>query len=108
MIKLNFKKLTRVFKHIRHGDKEDINLERDWQIILAGFLFILALAVILNIYIFWFYHGEKYLVGLGQTATQDSIKINTVSLEKILNRLEQKKKITEENYLTPNINDPSL
>lgn len=101
------KKLWRNFAEKKPDDGK-IKVDRDWQIILFVFVCFLCLIFTLEIYIFYFYHNGNYLNNLGEIELQKDVEINQTLLDKTMAEIGKRKKITEENYLTPNVDDPSI
>jgi len=94
----NFKKITNYFTG-------EINVPRDWKLILGGFVLFLIIVFSIDGYTFWKY--QKELSG----QTEGEVKFATVSrasLQKAIDELNIKERKFNENLIAPAINDPSL
>ncbi|MCX6731874.1 MAG: hypothetical protein NTX55_02720 [Candidatus Parcubacteria bacterium] len=94
----NFKKLTGYFAG-------EINVRRDWKLVLGGFVLFLIIIFSIDGYTSW--KSQKELSG----QVEGEVKFETVSrasLQKVIDGLNIKERKFNENLTAPAINDPSL
>ncbi len=95
----NFKKTISYFTG-------EINVLRDWKLILGGFAFFLLIIFSIDGYTFWKYQRE-----LSQQMVEEETKfmtVNRTTLQNVIDRLNIKERKFNENIIVPKINDPSL
>lgn len=95
----NFKKAINYFTR-------EINVLKDWKLILGGFVFLLIIVFLIDGYTFWKYQKE-----LSREVEKGEVKfvtINRTSLQKVIDELNIKERKFNENIIAPKINDPSL
>jgi len=95
----NFKKAISYFT-------EEINVLRDWKLVMTGFIFLLIIVFSIDGYTSWKYRKE-----LSQQVEGGEIKLVTIdraSLQRVIDGLNIKERKFNENLTAPTINDPSL
>jgi len=96
----NFKKAISYFTG-------EINILRDWKLMLGGFAFLLIIVFLIDGYTFWKYQKELF-----QEVERGKVKfvtINRTSLQKVIDELNMKeRKFNEYLIAPPEIKDPSL
>lgn len=84
---------------------EEINVPRDWKLILGGFVLLLIIVFSIDGYTFWKYQKELSRQVGGEIKL---MTINRTSLQNVIDGLNIKERKFNENIIAPKINDPSL
>jgi uncharacterized membrane protein len=110
MKKLDFRKITGYFIH---SDERfvSVKLWRDWKIMIVGFLIFLAVAIIIDGYVFWKYKFNSPFSDLSGMAVEGKVLIfKKQTLDRVIGVINEKEKTFNEVFstTTPLIKDPSL
>ena len=96
----NFKKAISYFTG-------EINVRRDWKLVLGGLSLFLIIVFSIDGYTFWRY--QKELSGQAESGEVKFVTINRTSLQKVIDELNMKeRKFNEYLIAPPEIKDPSL
>lgn len=96
---IKFRKITNYFE-------KDINVLKNWKIVLLWFAAILIIVLLIDNYLFWKYQREAFQpVDLGDTGF---VTINRTSLQNVIDWLNIKEGKFNEDLNAPKIKDPSL
>ena len=94
------------FKKIKSCFGGEINVLKNWKMIVIGFVIFLIIVVFVDGYVFWKY--QKELSRPAETGGVKFTAIDRTSLQEIVDWLNIKKENFNKNLVAPEIKDPSL